>query len=528
MIRRGHTPNLIVTSLAFDNSTTLPRLFGPAFIMCTRLQLLVLTMLFGLSTTPSTITVATADHATDTTHVIPFFPSASDPLGRQGFARIVNLSAESGTVSISIFDDGGRTQPPIRLNLDSLHTVHFNSSDLEDGNTDKGLSQGVGRPSQGDWRLELTSDLTIKVLSYIRTGDGFVTAMHDVARREGRKHQIWFFNPGSNLSQESLLRLVNPSDLEASITIFGVDDLGSSSGLVRLNVPPWGARTLRASELEEGGGELEGALGDGIGKWRLEIRADRPIQAMSLLATPTGHLTNLASSPDFVTATTFFRLWLMEIRFDSAQPPLDIEHTKNIVIKVLSDLGFSENDYEIVTEDEGGRAYVADLSSYADAVIEEDSSSPATIGFLDYLKERLDGEQHRIGDIDGFRYDEMAHDPTSGELFLGITTRWPDEKFHGSFARLQRMTFKTICTSQGFATCSDREDCIGHELGHAFGLSHAVHNWYGYDPQPEHVRWIRGAASCTPRDIEWTRDEPHTGLHRTTGTSGATIVTVDE
>ena len=339
------------------------------------------------------------------------------PLGREGFARIVNLSAESGTVSLRIFDDGGRTQPPIRLDLDPLHTVHFNSSDLEDGNAEKGLAEGVGRPSRGDWRLELTSDSKIKVLSYIGTGDGFVTAMHDVARREGRRHQVWFFNPGSNLAQESLLRLVNPSDIEASIAIYGVDDRGNTSRSVRLVVPPWGAQTLHASELEEGGGGLEGALGDGFGKWRLEIRANRPIQAMSLLATPTGHLTNLTTSPEFVTATTFFRLWLMGIRFDSSQPDLDVEHTKETVIKVLSDLGFGENDYEVVTKNEDGDPYVADLSRYADAVIEKDSSVPATIGFLDYLKERIDGEPHRIGDIDGFRDREMAHDPTAASCF---------------------------------------------------------------------------------------------------------------
>ena len=72
---------------------------------------------------------------------------------------------------------------------------------------------------------------------------------------------------------------------------------------MRLSVPARGARTVTARELEsdEGRGEalgdLVGALGDGTGKWRLVVTSDRPIQVMSLLANPTGHLTNLSTAP---------------------------------------------------------------------------------------------------------------------------------------------------------------------------------------------------------------------------------------
>ena len=74
---------------------------------------------------------------------------------------------------------------------------------------------------------------------------------------------------------------------------------------MRLSVPARGARTVTARELEsdEGRGEalrdlvVVGALGDGTGKWRLVVTSDRPIQVMSLLANPTGHLTNLSTAP---------------------------------------------------------------------------------------------------------------------------------------------------------------------------------------------------------------------------------------
>ena len=60
------------------------------------------------------------------------------------------------------------------------------------------------------WRLELTSPLDIEVLSYIRTPAGFLTTMQDVAPAVGDRHRIAIFNPGSNRSQQSVLRLINP------------------------------------------------------------------------------------------------------------------------------------------------------------------------------------------------------------------------------------------------------------------------------------------------------------------------------
>ena len=239
------------------------------------------------------------DAAASAGREVLFFPSASDPLGRQGFVRVVNRSNRSGSVSITAFDDAGREHGPATLTLDALETVHLNSGDLEDGNASKGLPAGVGRPSQGDWRLELASDLDVKVLSYIRTSDGFVTSMHDMAPSEANSHRVAFFNPGSNYRQESRLRVVNPGVSAASVTVGGVDDRGVAApgGVVRFSVPPQGAFTVSAADLEDGAAGLSGALGDGSGKWRLEVEADAPIKVMSLLATPTGHLTNLSTDP---------------------------------------------------------------------------------------------------------------------------------------------------------------------------------------------------------------------------------------
>ena len=230
---------------------------------------------------------------------VPFFPSASDAPGRQGFARVVNRSAEAGEVSIAAFDDEGESYGPLTLSLDANETAHFNSDDLENGNPDKGLTgcTGMGR---GDWRLELASELDIEVLSYVRSGDGFLASMHDTVPWEDGGFRVATFNPGSNREQESLLRLVNVGEAAATVTIAAIDDAGApGSGAVTAELPAGAARTFSAAELESGGATgLDGVLGDGAGKWRLAIRSDQAITAMNLLSGPTGHLTNLSTIPD--------------------------------------------------------------------------------------------------------------------------------------------------------------------------------------------------------------------------------------
>ena len=229
-------------------------------------------------------------------HFVPLFPPKSS-LGREGFLRVINLSDASGDVLIYAFDDDDSRRGLVSLTLDAGATAHLNSADLEDGNIAKGLFGSTGAGA-GDWRLELAGDLEIEVLAYVRTDDGFVTAIHDIAPSQANHHRIAVFNPGSNTEQMSLLRLVNPTAEAAQISIRGIDDAGAAGGRVDVTLPAGQSRTFSAWDLESGGGDLQGALGDGAGKWQLEVASAQPIAAMSLLESPTGHLTNL-SGADF-------------------------------------------------------------------------------------------------------------------------------------------------------------------------------------------------------------------------------------
>ena len=235
--------------------------------------------------------------AEDGVHGVPLFPAAGDDSGRQGFVRAINRSDTAGEIHIKAYDETERDYEAVTLTIGGNEVVHFNSDDLEQGSPQKGLSGGTGA-GEGDWRLELTSDLEIEVLSYIRTTDGFLTAMHDVAPSTGTRHRVAVFNPGSNRNQESLLRLINPADETAEVMITGVDDKGAAgTSAVGVSLVGGSSRTVGAWDLEYGAEGLDGALGDGAGKWQLMIESDRPVVAMSLLKSPTGHLTNLSTAP---------------------------------------------------------------------------------------------------------------------------------------------------------------------------------------------------------------------------------------
>lgn len=233
-------------------------------------------------------------------HIVPLFMSTSN-LDQQGFVRVINHSGETATVSIVTVDDSGARKPPIALTVEPRSTIHFNSEDLEHGNADKGLPDGVGAGT-GNWRLHLRSRQDIEPLAYIRTrADGFLTSMFAVAPEGRMRHRVSIFNPGSNDRQRSWLRLVNLSERTTTVRIRGLDDDGrpGPGGEVRLSLRAHAAEAVTARELESGGAALTGRLGDGAAKWRLTVAADEPILVMSLMDTPSGHLSNLsATEPD--------------------------------------------------------------------------------------------------------------------------------------------------------------------------------------------------------------------------------------
>ena len=246
------------------------------------------------------------EHPAARTWTLPLVVADADPV-RTGLVRVLNRSDRAGAVAIHAIDDAGRRTGPVSLSLGANAAVTFNSHDLEEGNASKGLSDGVGSAGAGPWRLELRTALDVEALAYVRTAEGFLTSVHgsaaeeeaeeDVAEAESMRYtyRVPFFNPGSNRTQQSRLRLINLGDAAAEVVITGRDDAGESPGSeVRLTLAAGAARSLGADTLEQGDAGLDGSLGDGAGKWRLTVTADRPLRVMSLLRNPTGNLTNVS------------------------------------------------------------------------------------------------------------------------------------------------------------------------------------------------------------------------------------------
>ena len=235
-------------------------------------------------------------------HAVPLFLSAlaasSTPAAssRQSLLRIINHSSTAGTVSIRAIDDSGETRGPVELAVEAGHAVHLDSNDLEMGNRALGVWPGVG-PGVGDWRLRLGTNLDIEPLAYVSTADGFLTSVHELVPERGLRHDVPLFNPAGNRRSVSLLRLINAGVRDAEVVIAGVDDRGAPApeGAVALTVPGGRAHTISARQLEEGDPLLRGRLGDGVGKWRLAISANRAIAAMSLVESADGKLANVST-----------------------------------------------------------------------------------------------------------------------------------------------------------------------------------------------------------------------------------------
>ena len=163
-----------------------------------------------------------------------------------------------------------------------------------------GLTGSTGA-GEGDWRLELASELDVEVLSYVRAagGQGYVTPTHATAAREADgliRYDVPIFHAATYEGQESRLHLSNLGEAEVQVSISGADDLGSAppEGDVGLMLEPGETRVVTAAQLENGGEGLDGRFGAGDGRWRLIVTADGTLQVMSLGYSTDGFLANLS------------------------------------------------------------------------------------------------------------------------------------------------------------------------------------------------------------------------------------------
>ena len=236
-----------------------------------------------------------ANGAVQTLNFVP--PSSNDV--QQGFIRMRNTNSEAVAVTITGVDDAGATgASQLTLTIAAGASQQLNSDDIEDGNAGKGLTGALG-DGFGNWRLAIVSDLDIEISGFIRTTDGFLTQVDAVVADEfGTTHNIPIFNPASNTNQVSKLRIINTSNINNTFIVSGVDDSGANSDSnVSFTLSSLSSVELTSQDLENGnaGIGLSGALGNGAGKWALNISSGSPAIIMNLLEAPGGYLSNLSN-----------------------------------------------------------------------------------------------------------------------------------------------------------------------------------------------------------------------------------------
>lgn len=113
--------------------------------------------------------------------------------------------------------------------------------------------------------------------------------------------KVYHVNPAGNTTAQSFVRVINPSNVPGRVTITGIDDAGNmSEGSVSFDLPARGSMQVNSEDLENGnaGKGLTGSLGDGVGKWRLEVTGE--FQGMLVQGlnrnTTNGTVTNLTDA----------------------------------------------------------------------------------------------------------------------------------------------------------------------------------------------------------------------------------------
>ena len=175
-----------------------------------------------------------------------------------------------------------------------------------------------------------------------------------------------------------------------------------------------------------------------------------------------------------------FVVVVLEARVVRGAPRVDLGQMGDLVRKVLMRMGFTEHeDYRVVPYDQP-----VDVTHACADVLAKQSSGPATRRFKKMIQEAT----------------SYASPRGHGLIYVGGVSEWPTGGDHGTYLfGGPDVRFVSFCNgTTGFVTCSIEEECLGHELGHAFGMDHDRHGWRGFDPSPDQITAMRRMTRLVP------------------------------
>ena len=229
---------------------------------------------------------------------VVFFNPASNR-GLRSRLRLVNRSGSPAAVTIAGTDAAGQAgESAVTLRIPAQATCTLSATVLESGAWGddepaagcEALAGALG-DGAGKWRLMVTSDQPLAVMSLLASAAGRLTNLSSVpVRAEAGVHRLALLPPADDLSSQGFVRLVNRDTRAGTVRLRAFDDAGEEYPAQTLALTAGQGMGFTAADLEAGH-EARGltGTGDGAGRWRLVLEpepADLDLQALSLVRNP--------------------------------------------------------------------------------------------------------------------------------------------------------------------------------------------------------------------------------------------------
>ena len=247
----------------------------------------------------------TASEGADGRHAVPFFNPAGD-MG-QSLLRVINVGKADANVSIVGIDDTGASGGPVTLVVPVGAATVIDASALE-GGADR-LSGSLG-DGTGMWRLELSSDEKIAVVSLLENPTGHLTNVSTSAE----DLVVPLFPSTSHPNRRGRVRIVNRG-LATTVEILGVDDAGTMSRSVTVGVQAGHAFDFSSEDFERGNAAkgLPRGVGAGHGEWRLRLSSAGDVQVSAYVETDDGFVSSVHASVPAETEPPLRCPWWLDV-----------------------------------------------------------------------------------------------------------------------------------------------------------------------------------------------------------------------